>query len=136
MKKEAKASTNFPLFDGLIPAGFPVNLDDGESCGLNLHDYIVENDTATYFIRVKGDSMEGAGIFSNDILVVDKSLPISSGKIIVARVDGSFTVKRLLIKNHQVYLVAENPKYPPIKVNKEAGFEAFGVVTYNIHKPS
>lgn len=134
MKKEEKASTNLPLYSTLIPAGFPVNIDDEENYGLNLNDYLIDNKTATYFIRVKGDSMEGAGIFSGDILIVDRSKPITSGKIVVACVENSFTVKRLLIKGEKIFLVAQNPKYPPIAVNKSLGFEVFGVVTYNIHK--
>jgi DNA polymerase V len=94
----------------------------------------VENKTATYFMRIKGDSMEGAGIYDKDILVVDKSKEVTSGKIIVASLNGEFTVKRLIVKNGKKYLFPENPKYPPITITEECDFEVFGVVTYNIHK--
>jgi len=135
MNQEEKASNNYPLFEALIEAGFPTMLTD-ESCDrLNLNDYLITNKTATYFIRVKGQSMEGAGIYNDDILIVDRSKSISTGKIIIAYLNGSFTVKRLIQKNGETFLYPENPKYKPIKVTKECDFEVFGVVTYNIHKP-
>lgn len=136
MKQESKSSEIYPLFDQQISAGFPTMGSDDIDQRLNIHDLIVENKTATYFIKVHGDSMEGAGIFDKDILVVDKSKEITSGKIIIACLNGEFTVKRLVIKNGITYLVAANMKYKPIKVTKECDFEIFGVVTYNIHKPS
>lgn len=135
MKATEKSSTNPPLFDSLIEAGFPTMLTDETNDRLNINDYLITNKTATYFIRVKGDSMEGAGIFDNDILIVDRSKSISSGKIIIACLNGAFTVKRFIQKNKRNYLYPENPKYPPIEITEESDMEVFGVVTYNIHKP-
>jgi DNA polymerase V len=135
MKSEEKASDNHPLFDSSVQAGFPTMLTDDEGDRLNINDYLISNKTATYFIRVKGDSMEGAGIFDKDILIVDRSKPASSGKIIIAYLNGAFTVKRLMIQNKKTYLYPENPNYKPIRITDECEFELFGVVTYNIHKP-
>ncbi len=135
MKHKEKASNNHPLFDSPVEAGFPTMLTDESSERLNINDYLITNKTATYFIRVKGDSMEGAGIYDNDILIVDRSKSISSGKIIIAYLNGEFTVKRLLLKNKNTYLCPENPKYKPIKITSDCQFEVFGVITYNIHKP-
>ncbi|MCH9812061.1 translesion error-prone DNA polymerase V autoproteolytic subunit [bacterium] len=134
MNKESKSNTNIPLMDNPISAGFPGLAQGNESSSLNLHDLLVENKTATYFIRVKGDSMEGAGIFDNDILVVDRSKEIATGKIVIASLNGEFTVKRLEIQKNTIFLHAENPKYRKIAVTKDCDFEIFGVVTYNIHR--
>ena len=135
MKNETKSRENLPLFDGFISAGFPSMGSEDIDARLDINDYIVENKTATYFIRVKGDSMEGAGIYDKDILVVDRSKEIHSGKIIIAYLNGEFTVKRLLVKNGKQYLLAENPKYAPITITEACDFEIFGAVTFNIHKP-
>lgn len=124
MNNETKARENLPFIHS-----------NTSSERLNIHDYIVENDTATYFIRVKGDSMQGAGIYDKDILVVDRSKEICSGKIIAAALNGCFTIKRLIIKNGIRSLFSENSKYPPITITSECDFEVFGVVTYTIHKP-
>ena len=134
MKEESKSNQNIPLMESPISAGFPTMAHGSESLGLDLHDLLIENKTATYFIRVKGDSMEGAGIFDGDILVVDRSKEIASGKVVIAYLNGEFTVKRLQIQKNAIFLHAENPKYRTIAVTKECDFEIFGVVTYNIHK--
>lgn len=135
MKNQENARDNYPFYQSLIEAGFPSIAEDELDSRLNINDYVIENKTATYFIRVKGDSMQGAGIFNEDILVVDRSKTPSCGKIIIACLNGEFTVKRLRIKNKVVFLCPENPKYKPIRVTNECDFEIFGVVTYNIHKP-
>ena len=135
MNKEEKASDISPLFTSPIEAGFPSFVENDIDNRLNLNDFLIENKTATYFLRVKGNSMNGVGIFDEDILVVDKSKEPTSGKIIIACLNGEFTVKRLLIKNSKIYLKPENPQYKSILVTKECNFEVFGVVVYNIHKP-
>jgi DNA polymerase V len=135
MNQDNNASTNPPLFDAHIEAGFPVMMHAESSERLNINDYLIDNKTATYFLRVKGDSMIGAGIFPDDILIVDKSKEVRSGKIIIASLNGEFTVKRLVLKEGLCYLFPENSSYQPIKITAECDFEVFGVVTYNIHKP-
>ncbi|MCH9617133.1 MAG: LexA repressor [Chlamydiia bacterium] len=124
MNNKTKASEKLPFIHS-----------DSADHRLNINDYVVENKTATYFVRVKGDSMQGVGIYDKDILVVDKSKQITCGKIIVATLNGEFTIKRLIIKNGRKYLFSEHPKYPTISITNECDFEVFGVVTYTIHKP-
>lgn len=127
---------SLPFFTSCISAGFPSPADDYIERHLDLNELIVKHPAATFFVRVKGDSMQDAGILSGDILVVDRSLTPSNGKIIVAIIDGEFTVKRILIKEHIIYLAAENAAYSPIKVNPNSQFQVWGVVTYVIHKAS
>ena len=123
------------LFSSKIQAGFPMPTDDFVDNRLNINDHIIQNPHATYYVKVSGDSMIGAGIFSGDILVVDRSIPVADNKIVVAMIDGDFTVKRLRIHQNSLYLIAENSQYKPIKVIDE-DLSIFGVVTYTIHKPS
>ena len=84
-----------PLFSSTIAAGFPSPADDYLERDLDLNEYFVKHETATYYLRVSGDSMENAGIRHNDLLVVDKSLEARDGSIVVAVIDGELTVKRL-----------------------------------------
>jgi DNA polymerase V len=123
-----------PFFDSKIPAGFPSPADDCIEHSLDLHRLLVPHPTATFFVRVEGESMEGAGIRSGDILVVDRSLTPQNGKIVVALVRGEFTVKRLKREEGKLYLVADNPRYPPLEVIEESDFQIWGVVTYAIHR--
>ena len=95
---------------------------------------MISHPAATFFVRAEGNSMEGAGIFSGDILVVDRSLDAISGKIIIAVVNGEFTVKKLVKKNEALFLVAESPHYSPIKITPDLDFLVWGVVTFVIHK--
>jgi DNA polymerase V len=110
-------------------------LNEEPSSRLDINEYLVENKTTTYFIKVKGDSMEGAHIFNGDILVVDRSKTPSSRKIILASVEGKFLVRRLIFEGKKTYLQAENPKYRPLEIKEGMDFEVFGTVTYAIHKP-
>ena len=123
-----------PLFSA-VAAGFPSPADPFIEQSLDLNELMVRNPPATFFVRVDGDSMQGAGIFSGDILVVDRSLSAANGKIIVAFVNGEFTVKRLLLNGKEACLAPENPRYAPILLTPETEFQVWGVVTYVIHKP-
>ncbi len=134
MKETIITSNSCTIFDSPIEAGFPNIVDGDLSSRLNINDYLIDNKTATYFVRVKGDSMQGAGIFNGDILIVDRSKTVVSGKIIIACINGEFTVKRLILKDKKTILFPENPKYTPIEITQGMDFEIFGVVTYNIHK--
>ena len=124
-----------PLFMTNIQAGFPNPADNDVEQELDLNEYLVKHPAATFFVRVEGDSMINAGIFSGDLLIVDRSLTAIHGKIIVAVVDNEFTVKRLLIQENGIVLAPENPAYSPIKIKADAQFQVWGVVTYVIHKP-
>lgn len=118
-----------------VEAGFPSPADEYLEEALDLNRLMIRHPAATFFVRVQGDSMEGAGIFAGDILVVDRAVDPANGKIVVAVVQGEFTVKRVLRKNGHLFLVAENQHYPPLKITSEMDFQVWGVVTWVIHKP-
>ncbi len=88
---------------------------------------------ATFFVRVTGDSMVGAGIHSGDILIVDRALEADNKKVIIAVVNGELTVKRLIRRRGKIYLMPENDKYQPIEIKEETDLEVWGVVTTVIH---
>ena len=127
-------SLKIPLFLTPIQAGFPSPADDYLENSLDLNELLIKNPPASFFVKVKGDSMIGAQISEGDILVVDRSIEPIDKKIIIANFLGEFNVKRLRIINKEVFLYSENSKYKPIKITKEMDFEVFGVVTYVIHK--
>jgi len=122
-----------PLFLSGVSAGFPSPADDYLDRKLDLNEHLVKNPASTFFVRVAGDSMTGAGINDNDILVVDRSLEPSSNNIVIAIVNGELTVKRLLKTRGSCCLVAENPAYPPMEIDRETPLEIWGVATYAIH---
>lgn len=134
MKKEPLSLQSIPLFQDPVSAGFPSSADDYMESQLDLNELMIKHPTSTFFVRVQGDSMKEAGIHSGDILVVDRSLEASNGKIIVAIVNGEFTVKRLVIKNQRAQLVPGNPAYPTINIHSDLDFQVWGVVTYVIHQ--
>jgi DNA polymerase V len=122
-----------PLFLSGVSAGFPSPADEYLDQKLDLNEHLVKNPAATYFVRVAGDSMTGAGINDNDILVVDRSLEPSSSNIVIAIVNGELTVKRLIKTRNSCRLIAENPDYPPLEINEDTPLEIWGVATYAIH---
>lgn len=125
---------NTPLFfDSSISAGFLTSAQEGFEAPLDLNNLMVKKPAATFFVRVSGDSMIGAGIFPKDILVVDRSIENFIDKVIVARIDQEFTVKRIVKDNQKIKLVAENPKYKDILITEDMDFEVWGVVTFCIH---
>ena len=121
-----------PVADGGIRAGFPSPAQDYLEGGIDLNRELVKNPETTFFGRVSGDSMSGAGIEDGDLIVIDKSISASEGDIAVCFVDGDFTLKRILIEKDVVWLVPENPKYRKIKVTPDQNFMVWGVVTYSI----
>jgi DNA polymerase V len=131
-KKLSKPQIQF--FFGHIQAGFPSPAEDYGSDSLNLHSYLVKHPASTFFVRVTGKSMIDAGIFEGDMLVVDKSKTPKNGDIIIAFIDGEFTVKKLRLEKNLVILEACNPDYDNIVVNSEAEFMIWGVVTSAIHR--
>jgi DNA polymerase V len=122
-----------PLFLESVSAGFPSPADDYLEGKLDLNDALIRNPAATFFVRVTGDSMIEAGIYSEDILVVDRSLNPKDGSIVIAVIDGELLVKRLIMQKGKVYLVPENKYYSPIEIKDEMAFEVWGVVTTVIH---
>lgn len=122
-----------PLFASGVSAGFPSPADDYVEGRLDLNQFMVKHPAATFFVRVSGDSMIGAGIHDGDILVVDRSLEPVSGRVVIAVVNGELTVKRLFRCKGKARLLAENPGYPPIELTEETACEVWGVVTFVIH---
>ena len=100
---------------------------------MDLNRHLVKNPAATFFVRVTGDSMVGAGIHHDDILVVDRSLQPRDGSVIIAALDGELTVKRIRIKRRKITLVPENQDYAAQEVSPDSDFEVWGVVTNVIH---
>ena len=124
---------NIPLFTSKVQAGFPSPADDYIEQGLDLNDFLIKRPTATFFMKVAGDSMKDAGINNDDILIVDRSLSAIHNSIVVAVVNSEYTVKRLQKIKDKIYLMPENKKYPVIEIKEGMDFEIWGVVTYVIH---
>jgi DNA polymerase V len=131
---QAKQRVILPLYTSKVAAGFPSPADDHVEQRLNPSDYLVENDTATFFVRVKGDSMIEAGIFDNDVLVIDRSRTQQTGDIVLAVLDGEFTVKTLGWSRKSVKLIPANRNYPVIEIKKGQSLEIWGVVTGSMRK--
>ena len=124
-----------PLIAAAVPAGFPSPAEDFVEGTLDLNEHLIHRPAATFIVRVKGDSMTGAGIFPGDLLVVDRSLEAQSGSIVIAVIGGELTVKRLHKKAaNQWTLVAENPHYPPITLGPDRECMIWGVVASAIHQ--
>ncbi|MFC6673248.1 translesion error-prone DNA polymerase V autoproteolytic subunit [Marinobacterium aestuariivivens] len=121
-----------PLFMERVAAGFPSPAQDYIECSLDLNELCIKRPAATFFVRAEGESMVEAGIFSGDILIVDRSLNPVHGDIVIASVDGEFTVKRLSLRP-SLRLEASNTLYSPIELSDESELEIFGVVTNVIH---
>ncbi|MBO8230101.1 peptidase S24 [Prochlorococcus marinus str. MU1404] len=122
-----------PLLTDSISAGFPSPADDYTEENIDLNEHLISNPFSTFFLRVKGDSMINAGIKDKDLIIVDKSLTARPGNIIIAMIDGEFTIKRLSIKNNELYLKAENHNYPDFRFKNHIDVQIWGVVIYSIH---
>ena len=122
-----------PLFSGKVAAGFPSPADDYVEKSLDLNELLIQKPAATFFVRAQGESMLGAGIHPNDILVVDRSIDPVPGKIVICALNGELTIKRLERYNGQWQLKAENPAYANIIIHEEIEIVIWGVVTNVIH---
>ncbi len=122
-----------PLFSTPVPAGFPSSADDFVEDELDLNQFLIKQKDSTFFIRVNGDSMINAGIFAGDILIVDRSIKEFQEKIVVAVLDGDFTIKRFVKRGNRICLLPENKDYQAIDISSASDFEVWGVVTTVIH---
>jgi DNA polymerase V len=122
------------FFETGISAGFPSPAEDFKEQRLSLDKELIKNKEATFFARVSGQSMIGAGLDDNDLLVIDRSLEPENNKIAVCFLDGEFTVKRLKVDKDEVWLQPENPNYPIIRITNENNFIIWGIVTNVIKK--
>ena len=119
---------------GTVVAGFPSPAEQYQETPLDLNELLVRHPAATFFVKVQGDSMIDAGINDGDLLVVDRSLRPSTGDVIIACVDGDFTVKTFRRNGGDVRLVAANPNYPDIVMRPGQELDYFGKVTACIHR--
>lgn len=125
-------SFTVPLFTERCPAGFPSPAQDYVEAELDLNDYCIQRRSSTYFVRAIGDSMTDIGLHSGDLMIVDKAEQVRHGDIVIAEIEGEFTVKRLLL-NPKPGLQAMNPAYPTLWPDPEQ-LQIFGVVTAFVHK--
>lgn len=125
--------TYLPVAASSVSAGFPSPADDFTQNSIDLNEHLIKHPAATFFVRVSGNSMTGEGIHTNDLLIIDRSLEPYNNAIIIAIVDGEFTVKRLRKKGTTLYLQPENNNFRPIRIDEHTNFEVWGVVTWILH---
>ena len=123
---------NVQFLPGTIHAGFPSPASDYEERELDINDLVVPHPTSSYFMRVSGDSMTGAGIQPGSILVVDRAVEADDGDIVIARIGDELCVKRLRLRRGRIWLMPENEKYQPIEVIESMDFEVWGRVMHSI----
>ena len=129
-----ESELKIPFIKEGVSAGFPSPAADFMETNIDLNKELSENQLATFYIKVKGNSMIDAGIDDKDVLVVDRSLEPQNNKIAICFIDGEFTVKRILVEKECLYLMPENPNYSPIKITEEKELIIWGIVTYVIKK--
>ena len=133
-EKEVSSSLLTPLANGTISAGFPSPAEDHIELGIDLNKYLIKNPISTFFLRVNGNSMNNAGIYNNDLLIIDRSINPNPGHIVVAQLDGEFTLKRLIKKQDHYYLKADKENYPAINLYEYIDIQIWGVAIYSIHE--
>jgi DNA polymerase V len=131
-KSKTEKKIKLPLYEFPVSAGFPSPADDYIDKHIDLNEYVIKHPSATFFVRVKGNSMENSGITDGDLVVVDRALVPSDNTIVVALLDGEFTLKRVKVKDRELFLVPENPDFESMKISEDMDFQVWGVVTYCI----
>lgn len=121
-----------PYVDNGISAGFPSPALDFVDVSIDLNRHLIKNPSATFYGRVKGESLKNAGINNNDLLIIDRSIEPINGKIAVCYIDGEFTAKRIKISKKEIWLIPENEQYPSIRVTEDNQFLIWGIVTHVI----
>ena len=121
------------LYSDPVSAGFPSPAEDHLDSSLDLNEYLIKHPSATFYIYAKGHSMNDAGIYDGDVMIVDRSLDVKSKDVVIAVINGEFTVKRIFIKSNKTYLVPENKKFSPVLIQDDMDFQIWGVVTHTIH---
>ncbi len=128
-----KKNLEIPLFMVPVEAGFPSPAADYLEGKLDLNEYLIKHPAATIFVKAPDDSMIKAGIFTGDILIVDRSIKPTDKKVVIALIDGEFSVRRVSKIKGRVFLISENENYKPIQVDPETDCEIWGIVTNVIH---
>ena len=131
-RPDFESEVRIPYIKEGVSAGFPSPATDFLGNDIDLNKELCKNPLATFYIKVKGNSMINAGISDKDILIVDRSLEPQNNKIAVCFIDGEFTVKRIKTEDECLYLMPENTNYQPIKVTEENELVIWGMVTYVI----
>ncbi|MFN4082908.1 MAG: LexA family protein [Bacteroidia bacterium] len=126
------SSLELPYVQSGISAGFPSPALDFVDISIDLNKHLIKHPSATFYGRVKGNSLKNAGISDGDLLVIDRSLNPTNGKIAVCYIDGEFTAKRILLKKDELWLMPENEDYQPIKIEEDNNFIVWGIVTHVI----
>lgn len=124
---------SLPFFEGTVQAGTLTTMSDMPTASIHLWNHLVSHPKDTFVTRAKGESMVNAGIFDGDLLVVDQIKKAKGNDIVIASVDGAFTVKRLVYEKNKAWLYPENPEFQPICVGSEEDLILWGVVTHTIH---
>ncbi|AFY69247.1 SOS response UmuD protein [Thalassoporum mexicanum PCC 7367] len=132
-RQEAANVYRLPLFMNPVAAGFPTQTEDYVEDRIDLNEHLIKHPSATFLVRVAGESMLDAGIHPHDILIVDRAEEARNGKIVIAVVDRELTVKRLKQHKGEIFLMPENESFEPLKITKEMDFHIWGVVTQVIH---
>lgn len=125
---EKRTSIKLPFVSASVEAGFPSPADDHLEGSLDLNEKLISHPSATFFVRAKGESMRDSGINDGALLVIDRSITPRDGHIVVAMLDGQFTLKRLRKRNGQVFLEAHNPAFTSIEISGEQELVIWGVV--------
>ena len=125
--------TKIKLYTTSISAGFPSPAEDHMDVSLDINEYLVKHPSSTFYIYVKGDSMINSGIFDGDLMIVDRSLEVKSNSIVVAVINGEFTVKKIKKDSGNIYLIPDNKSYKPILLENSMDFQIWGIVTHTIH---
>ena len=123
-----------PFFEARVPAGFPSPAADYEEDKLDLNKHLIKKPAATFFVRVTGDSMVGAGIHNEDLLIVDRSVEPRDKSVVIAVINGELTVKRIRMRKKKITLEPENTNYSAQEITEDTEFEVWGVVTNVIHQ--
>lgn len=126
---EVRTAATIPLVVAKVPAGFPSPADDYIDRPIDFNELLIANPAATFAIRVSSDSMIDVGIFPDDIIVINRAANAKDRDIVIALLDGEFTLKRYRKRGNRVWLTAENKNYPDINITEEMAFEVWGVLT-------
>ena len=132
-KSNLEKSTKINFYTTSVCAGFPSPAEDHLDVSLDINEYLIKHPSSTFYIYVKGDSMIEAGICDGDLMVVDRSLEVRSKSIVVAVINGEFTVKKIEKINDKIYLMPDNKNYKPILLDDNIDFQIWGIVTHSIH---
>tara|TARA_Y100000748_G_C15405758_1_gene453340 strand:- start:261 stop:689 length:429 start_codon:yes stop_codon:yes gene_type:complete len=130
-----KNENKIAFYNSSVPAGFPSPAEDHMDIPLDLNEHLIRHPAATFYVYAKGNSMQNSGIYDGDLLIVDRAIEPKLKNIVIAVIDGEFTVKRISKIKNKIYLLPDNKEYQPIEIKDSSNFQIWGVVIYTIHKP-